>query len=183
MNDWDSLINCNDIFRIKKPKHNNDDSIVVHNKKPVYVACESIYEQDDEDNCFGCMYIGEYDMGAIRNEDLKALMDRQRKSIGKVNPRSLARDLAERYAIMQERYNSKLRPGQQPLPDYGPEKWMNHWLYHNVDPELQGWLRMWEMQKIAQKSLKASFIMNADTGEECIDEKQNKIYNDTCKNI
>jgi hypothetical protein len=187
MNDWKELLDCDDLFKFKKLKPSDNNEIIEvranNNRKPALASCESIYEQDDQDNCFGCMYLGEYDMGAIHHEDLIALMNRQRKAIGKVCPRVLARDLAQRYKIIQEKVNAKLSNTQVPLPDYDENDIMNHWLYHTVDPELQVWLRMWEKQRIAQKSLKAMFVKNLDNNEEFIDEKQHKIYTDTCKEM
>jgi hypothetical protein len=185
MNNWKELLDCDDIFKFKKQKIGGGKEITTAtvNSKPIISHCESIYDKDDQDNCFGCIYLGEYDTGAIEHEDLQGLMDRQRKSIGKVCPRILAKDLAARYLVIQEKVNEKLRHDQMPLPDYSEEDWMNHWLYHNTDPELQGWLRMWEKQRIAQVSLKAMFVKNLDTDEEFIDEKQNKIYNETCKEM
>lgn len=178
MTTWQDMLNLDDSFSFKRIKTGALISTTTtnnNNKKPNISQCDSIYDRDEEyEVCFGCEIIAECDYGAIDSEDIIALMTRVRKCIGKVNPRALARDIARRYAIIQEKVNAK---GKDPLPDWTEDGIMNHWLYHNVDPELQAWLRMWESQRITQCALKAMFVKNDDTGAEYIDEKQNKIYN------
>lgn len=133
--------------------------------------------------CFGCCYVGEQDSGAVAYEDIMAILNMVRKSIAHTDPVNLALHVAVRYAQLQRDVNDNLMPGEKPLPDWSAATILEHLRYHNTDPELQLWNRISELQQLARVALNASVVMDPDTGQESIDEKQYKAYLDFIKTI
>ncbi|MFK5952649.1 MAG: hypothetical protein QM498_06285 [Desulfobacterium sp.] len=137
----------------------------------------------DQAGCFGCCYVGELDYAAAAYEDIMALFNIVRKSIARTDPINLVIYLATRYKIIQDDVNSHLQPGEEPLPDWTSATILEHVRSHNTDPEIQLWLRISEMQELAQIALHASVEYNPDTEEYSVNEKQCKIYLDIIKTL
>lgn len=140
-------------------------------------------EPKDRAGCFGCCYVGEHDSGAVAYEDIMALLNMVRKSIARSDPINLALHIAEKYKQIQDDVNSHLQPGENPLPDWDAATILEHLRSHNTDPELQLWIRISEMQELAQIALHASVVYDPDTGERSVNEKQSKIYLDIIKTL
>lgn len=134
-------------------------------------------------HCFGCIYVGEQDSGAVAFEDIMALLNMIRRSIARTDPINLAIHLAERYKMIQDDVNDNLQPGETPLPDWDAATILEHLRSHNTDPELQLWMRISELQELAQIALNASVTVDPDTGAHSIDEKQCKMYVEICKTL
>jgi hypothetical protein len=161
------------------------------NKKPKPVPCglptrraeRRLGDTADRAQCFGCIYIGEAESGAIGYEDVIALMNMVRESIARTDPLTLAIHIAERYAKIQEEVNSNLPPGRNPLPDWNAVSVLDHIRNHNTDPELQTWMRMAEMQELAQTALHSAVEIDVMTGEKSLNEKQTKLYMELVKTM
>ena len=144
---------------------------------------EKLGMAEERASCFGCIYVGEQDAGAVAYEDIMALLNMIRRSIARTDPVNLAIHLAERYKQIQTDVNDNLRPGETPLPDWTAATILEHLRSHNTDPELQLWMRISEMQELAQIALNASVVVDPDTGAHSIDEKQCKMYVEISKTL
>jgi hypothetical protein len=161
------------------------------NKKPKPVPCglptrraeRELGDTADRAQCFGCIYIGEAESGAIGYEDVIALMNMVRESIARTDPLTLAIFVAERYARIQEEVNSNLPHGRNPLPDWNAISVLDHIRNHNTDPELQTWMRMAELQELAQTALHSAVEIDVTTGERSLNEKQTKLYIELVKTM
>jgi hypothetical protein len=133
--------------------------------------------------CFGCVYVGEQDSAELPYEDIMALLNMMRRSIARSDPINLSIHVAERYDQLRTEVNRNLMPGEEPLPEWTAATILDHIRNHNTDPEIQLWIRLTEMQELAQVALHASVQRNAETGEKHINEKQCKIYLELVKQI
>lgn len=137
----------------------------------------------DRAHCFGCIYIGEGDSAAIGYEDILALINMVKKSIARTDPLNLAIHVAQRYARIQEEVNGNLLPGRQPLPDWSAASILDHIRNHNTDPELQTWLRIAEMQELAQAALNGAVEMDIMTGTRSLNVQQTRLYLELVKTM
>lgn len=167
-----------------------DDSASVASEPPekkckIYEPCglqtrererNELGEPSSRSGCFGCVYIGERETGAIQYEDIMALIDMIRQSIARTDPINLAIHIAGRYAEFQQKINEKLFPGETPLPDWTAAAILDHIRNHNTDPEVQTWVRLSEMQELLQVALSASVERDEETGQLRVNEKQCKMY-------
>lgn len=180
MNNWRELLNEEETFTFKRARSENyqqqQQIVVINEPKPLKFFDEDEDDESAEDECFGCEILAEKNYVAMKNEDLIALIEYMRKTIGKVNPKYLAGRIAKKYKKIQQQVNKNVPEGFHPLPDWTKERIMKHWLLECLDPELQGWLRMWEMAEVAQIALKASKKCD-DEGNQYIDIYQDRIYN------
>jgi len=134
-------------------------------------------------NCFGCVYVGEREAGAIPYEEIMALIDMIRDSIARTDPATLAAHVAKRYAAFRKEINSNLLPEEQPLPKWSAATILDHIRFHNTDPEIQTWIRLSELQELLQVALFASVELDPVTGDKQVNEKQAKIAMDIIKTI
>jgi hypothetical protein len=130
----------------------------------------------ERSGCFGCVYIGERETGAIPYEDIMALIDMIRQSIARTDPINLAMHIAGRYAVFQRKINDNLFPSEKPLPDWPAASILDHIRNHNTDPEVQTWVRLSELQELIQVALSASVERDEESGQHRINEKQCKMY-------
>lgn len=182
--DEDDVISYDQI----RNNHNNNNNVMLIepvNKKPKPIPCglptrnaeqEELGQSNSRVQCFGCIYTGESDAGAIAYEDIVALMNIIRESIARTDPLNLAIHVAHRYARIQEEVNNNLPPGRMPLPDWNAASVLDHIRNHNTDSELQTWLRMSEMQELAQTALHSAVEIDMTTGAKSLNEKQTKLY-------
>lgn len=131
---------------------------------------------DTQSGCFGCCYVGEQDSGAAPYEPIMKLMAMIRKSISKTDLVNLAINVARKYEEIRQDVNNNLLPGEKPLPEWKAATILQHIRYHNVDPELQTWVRMTEFQELMKIALDASVVIDEDTGEIRTNPIQIKIY-------
>jgi hypothetical protein len=188
-----SWIEEDDVVSFDNVAGGGDRPIMIEpvNKKPKPVPCglptrnaeRDLGETGDRAQCFGCIYIGEAESGAIGYEDVIALMNMVRESIARTDPLTLAIYIAERYAKIQEEVNSNLPPGRNPLPDWNAVSILDHIRNHNTDAELQRWMRLTELQELAQTALHSSVEIDLQTGERSLNEKQAKLYMELVKTM
>jgi hypothetical protein len=130
---------------------------------------------DEQSGCFGCCYVGEQDSGAAPYEPIMKLMAMIRKSISKTNLVNLAINVARKYEEIRQDVNNNLLPGEKPLPEWKAATILHHIRYHNLDPELQTWVRMSEYQELIKITLDASVVIDEETGELKTDPIQGKM--------
>jgi hypothetical protein len=110
-------------------------------------------------------------------------MDMIRKSIAKTDLVNLAIHAAQKYREIQIEVNDNLLPGEKPLPDWTAASILQHIRYHNLDPQLQQWVRMTEVQELLKIALDASVVRDEDTGEIKINPIQAKMYIELSKQM
>lgn len=132
--------------------------------------------------CFACSF-GEFgEAEAMAYGDFVKLRRMLETGVSRVAPVNLVQAIARRYAKIRDKVNSKfLRVGKRPLPEWNEATILEHLRYHNVEPKLQTWLQIDELQEIRKVAANACIVRNSDTGELYVDEKQFKIYAETIK--
>ena len=146
------------------------------------------YELKDEtptnstqENCFGCIYIGERVKVTVPEEKFLELITLIRECVARSDPVTLAKYVHKRYTALQKDVNDNLLDGNEPLPDWSQSMILNHIRNHNTDAEIQTWLRLTEIQELMQVALKASVEIDQETGHIRINTQQNKAYQDLLK--
>lgn len=131
---------------------------------------------DTRSGCVGCWQLNGMDFGSIPQEDLVALRRTIQKTRAHSQQIELALYIEERYSRIRQDVNSRLGPGERPLPDWRAASILNHLRHHNTDAESQNTDRKYELQELIQIALHASVVRNPETGDVSIDDKQGKMY-------
>lgn len=127
--------------------------------------------------CFGCRYVGENKGPAMQSERLKEVFDLVRDSWGKMDPVALVLETHDLYTEIATEVNASRGHGEDPLPPWEPATIMAHFKHHNTDPQMQLWLRIDRLQKIAKLMEEESLVkINRRTGKRTIDRNQWQIY-------
>lgn len=126
-------------------------------------------------NCFGCVFIGESDAGAIQYEEITGLMNMIRKTIARTDIINLAKYVSKAYTKIKRDINNNLLLHEAPLPDWSPASVLDHIRHHNTDPEIQAWIRLTELQELIQIGLQSSVEKDEITGDVRLEEKQTKL--------
>lgn len=126
--------------------------------------------------CFGCVYIGEQKSAPVQYDDIAALLKMIQKSIAYTDPKNLCIHVAAKYKLIQTEINSGLLPDETPLPNWTAASILNHIRMHNADPEIQQWLRMCELQELAQIALHDCIEVDIETGVTQVNDRKVKIY-------
>ena len=138
-------------------------------------------EPDPRSTCFGCIYMGERDTGAMNQEDLVELMDMVVKSIGQTDEVTLVKEVARRYRGIRDKTNRSLLPGERPLPDWSPSTILDHFRWHHCDPEFHLWLGLKDVREAKAVALEAMVVCNTPTKRRRIDKDQVRAYTDLVK--
>ena len=131
--------------------------------------------------CFGCVYVGECDSGAIQHKDIVSLIAFIAASVAQTDPVNLAIHIATRYAKIRREINTNLMPNEMPLPEWKAATILDHIRNHNTDPEIQSWLRLTELQELIQIGLHSSVEYDEETNDKRLNDKQCKIVMDLIK--
>ena len=110
-----------------------------------------VFERDpcDQGKCFGCVYDLTGNSKNISRTDFKELCLVASKCTAQMSITVLGNELARLYKRMQEDVNSKNQyDGRDPLPDWDAADIIDHLRHHNVDPEIQTWVRLVEIQEM-----------------------------------
>lgn len=106
-------------------------------------------EPRDQGRCFGCVYDLTGNSKNIARTDFKELCMVASKCTAQMSITVLGNELARLYKRMQEDVNSKNQhDGRDPLPDWEAVDIIEHLRHHNVDPEIQTWVRLVEIQEM-----------------------------------
>lgn len=134
-------------------------------------------------DCFGCVYIGERETGAIQYEEMSGLINMIRSSMARTDMLTLAKHVAKKYKEIRTKINSSLLPNEQALPPWTAATILDHIRNHNTDPELQTWVRITELQEMLQVAMFAAIELDPVTGTKQVNEKQAKIVTDLIKTL
>lgn len=124
-----------------------------------------------QSECFGCIYDWDGKGAAMRSEHIAEMRAIARKGIVKACPQSVAKEVARHHAKLREEIN-RSRGERMPIPEWTPAGVLNHLRNHNVDPEIQTALRLYEIQEIICKAYDAIIEISDKTGEVRVNEKQ-----------
>lgn len=103
----------------------------------------------DRGNCFGCVYDLSSNSKNISRTDFKEMCMVAAKCTAQMSITVLGNELARLYKKMQEDVNSRNQfDGRTPLPDWEAADIIEHLRHHNVDPEIQTWVRLVEIQEM-----------------------------------
>lgn len=83
----------------------------------------------------------------------------------------MAREIARHHARLRREINRD-RGDRAPIPGWDAASILHHLRYHNVDPEIQTALRLYEIQEVLCKAYDAIIEVSDKTGEVRINEKQ-----------
>lgn len=182
---YDAIMKTKKAISKKREATESPASASSSSKKTNMVQCGLVSRQQEfnelgspdlRSGCYGCCYIGEQEAGATPIEEIVVLMNMIRKCYPKTDHINLAIHVAAKYEKIRSSVNSKLMPGESPLPEWKAATILHHLRMHNVDPELQTCNRMFEMQEVAQVALNAAIVKNPDTGEMQVNIGQAKMY-------
>lgn len=89
----------------------------------------------------------------------------------------LGNELARLYKRLQEDVNSKnLHDGRDPLPDWEAADIIEHLRHHNVDPEIQTWVRLVEIQEMITLCIGNMMEENSVTGHRRVNMQELRKY-------
>lgn len=107
-------------------------------------------------SCFLCCYCGERNT-TLPNDDVQKIVEMLRQYTGRMDSVALAKLIADHYAKFQERINSHLLRGEDPLPDMTAATVLEHIRKHTADPELKQVIMLEELQEMREELLKIVF--------------------------
>ncbi len=110
---------------------------------------EELGEPQPRKECFGCVYDLSTESVSICNESFKELCLVASKCIGQMSLEALGMELGRLYEDFRQEMNAKAQHEDRvPLPAWKPSSIVEHLKYHNVDPEIQTWVRLIEIQEM-----------------------------------
>jgi hypothetical protein len=117
-------------------------------------------------HCFGCVYEFSTDAVTIPNQAFRELVLMASKCIGQMSLEALCTEMARIYKKFQQDVNSKHRHEDDvPLPDWDAATIAEHLKYHNIDPEVQTWIRLIEIQEMINIECESIIEINDKTGK------------------
>lgn len=99
--------------------------------------------------CFGCVYELSTEGVQISSADFKELCLVAAKCVGQMSLEAYGKELERLYKGFREKTNRKERHEHRvPLPEWKASSIVEHLCHHNVDPEIQTWIRLIEIQEM-----------------------------------
>lgn len=86
--------------------------------------------------CFFCAFVGEK-LTVVPREDVNKVVEMLRQNIEIMEDAELAHQIAREYAVLRQRINSELRPGERELPAMSEATVLHHIRRHTQDPEVK----------------------------------------------
>lgn len=148
--------------------------------------------------CFGCRFIGENNMAALPHERLREVLTIISQGISKSCPIALSLEVAAKYAEIRlellKQYddygggfssspsrlgidNSSGDSYEISIPEWSAATILEHFYYHNTDPEIQQWLHLDRLQKTMRLIEEESMIVkNKKSRKRKIDKDQFNIW-------
>ena len=136
---------------------------------------EALGDPEPQDRCFGCIYDWNSKKAAMRNEHLAEMRAIARKGIAKGCPISVAHEMARHHEKLRREINAT-RGDRDPIPPWTPASILHHLRYHNVDPELQKALFLYQTQEAISQTVDSLIEVSDKTGERRPNEKQVSVY-------
>jgi hypothetical protein len=137
---------------------------------------EKLGKSDGQVECFGCMYLGEKDVASIPYEELQSLVIMIRKSYGRTDLTSLVEGVYKKYKKIRRKINENLNSGVRGLPIWRKATIMDHFRFHNHDPEMQMLVVLSEIQELRTVAANACVLESSKTKRQKIDDKQLRCY-------
>jgi hypothetical protein len=140
---------------------------------------EELGEPEARKYCFGCVYDLSQEAVPLCNESFRELCMVASKCIGQMSMEALGRELERLYNDFREETNRKARyDGQSPLPEWKAASIVEHLKEHNVDPEIQTWVRLVEIQELINKCHETILEVNEHTGKSRVSKDGARTYKD-----
>jgi hypothetical protein len=114
---------------------------------------EELGSAQERKTCFGCVYDMSADSVHINSQDFKQLCLVASKCVGQMSLEALGKEIERLYESFREEANKKEQhEDRRPLPPWSASSIIEHLLFHNVDPEIQMWIRLIEIQEMIRTS-------------------------------
>jgi hypothetical protein len=122
---------------------------------------EELGEPQPRKVCFGCVYESCTESVRINNFDFKQLCLVASKCVGQMSLEAYGEEIAMYFAKFREDTNKNgLHEDGRPIPPWSASSIVEHLLYHNVDPEIQTWVRLIEIQEMIRTCSECIFEYN-----------------------
>lgn len=145
------------------------------------IELETLGEPGSRAQCFGCVYFGEKDP-KIPTDELTALIEMARQSIGRVDMLCLAQGMESYYEKeIRQKVNSRLMAGETPLPEWKAAQILEHIRMHNQDPLVQQVILLAETQELRAALFDCCFEVSSKTGKMRPNKFNIKSYEDVVK--
>ena len=144
--------------------------------KSTRYAIMALGEPQPNNECIGCRYGCEKNMGVMHYEDFKKIIDFIRNNVARMCDVELSKMVAARYSKLRTRINNNLADGESEWPEWQAATIREHLWYHNNDPELQLHLQQKRIAEKMRTTAEASTVADKDTGAEKEDIQQLKLH-------
>jgi len=137
---------------------------------------EELGDPQQRKECFGCVYDLSTEGVHISREDFRQLCLVASKCIGQMSLEAYGKEIARLYEEFREKTNSKgLHEDRDPLPPWSAASIVEHMCHHNVDPEIQTWVRLIEIQEMIAITM-TSIVEYNQHGQKRINDKAAATY-------
>jgi hypothetical protein len=127
---------------------------------------EELGEPEPRKFCFGCVYDMSRDGASMDNESFREMCILAAQCIGQMSMEALGKELELRYNEFREETNKRgMYDGQAPLPEWKAASIVEHLRYHNVDPEIQTWVHLIDIQEMKHITQDSIVEVNEQTGK------------------
>jgi len=136
----------------------------------------------ERSKCFGCNYMGQENYTSVGQGDLTKLRNMIRRSYGRCDLVTLCKGMERFYENnIRQKYNARLLPGDEPLPEWPAALIMDHYRFHTQDPELQQIVLLAEIQELRGALFNSCLRKSSKTGKVTGDKDQIACYERLCK--
>jgi hypothetical protein len=157
---------------------------------PAYEQCgletrareiQELGQPNSRGTCFGCVYIGERDAGAVHEEKLAEIMDLVVKSIGQTDIVCLVNEVYRRYEEIRQETNARLVGNERPLPEWSPGTILEHFRHHHCDPEFHTWMTLRDIREAKEVSINSMVEINKRTKKRRINKDAVRAFSELAK--
>lgn len=127
---------------------------------------EELGEPQARKYCFGCVYDMSRDGVAFDNARFREMCNVAAQCIGQMSLEALGLELELLYNQFREETNKKQQyEGKTPLPEWKAASIVEHLRYHNVDPEIQTWVHLVDIQEMKNITHDSIVEVSEQTGK------------------
>lgn len=143
---------------------------------------EELGAPQPRNECFGCVYDLSTDGVSICNESFKELCCVASQCIGQMSMEALGKELARLYEDFRRDMNARSQHEDRvPLPTWKASSIVEHLKYHNVDPEIQKWVRLVEIQEMINLTMESIMEIHPITEKRRVNKDSLRTYTDLVK--
>lgn len=143
---------------------------------------EELGTPQPRNECFGCVYDMSTDGVTICHESFKELCVVASQCIGQMSMEALGKELGRLYEdFRQDMNNRSQHEDRVPLPPWKPSSIVEHLKYHNVDPEIQKWVRLIEIQEMINLTMETAIEINPITSKRRVNKDALRTYTELVK--